>query len=178
MMKNKIITKMDANYITVSREEISQKAIAQNELLIRDLVTRLQDPDHQLVTVDKQLNDEVLKKRVMTIVDQLDLEQIEDVILVVDYLTKQVEVNRTKISNQQTEIDSYQVREEQSTQLQIATEGYLEKVRDKVSQMQIELDKLNLELETVIAERDKYKQKYEGQKNRKIIKMIDKVVKN
>ncbi len=158
-MEKKIITNTDSNLITLQYSEISEQAIIKNELLIKELLFILKN-DNKYVTADDLeaiKSSEIIKTQVEQLLKVLQVDNLNDVKQLIKHLNNQIKTQTKTIEelefSHQQELLSLQFEYEQ----QIA----------------------NLKQENRLLEKSKetFKQKYEGQKNRKVIRMVDKVAK-
>lgn len=143
-MQKKIITKTDSNLITLQYKEVTEEAIIENELLVKELIFILKSGGNAISKEDLQkINDynimsnqvsEILKK-----LDLIDISQVESLIEKQDRVVKQTKA-----------------------QLEAKTK---------------ELEVANQKIEEIKNENEILESKYQAQKNRKIVRLVDKVAK-
>lgn len=158
---NKIITKADANLISFMTSDVSEESILLNELLIKELVTSIQTNSQFISSEDKQIldNSNILQQQVTNVLSELEVSTLKEVTTLVEYLSNQIVANK-----QAAEIS---IQELKQNHLQELT-----RVNNDVQELKQEHGQ---QLAKVQAELELYKKKYHGQKNRKIVRFVDKV---
>lgn len=158
---NKIITKLDANLISMTSSEVSEQTLALNELLIKELVSAINDKQLYVPIESQQLIDDyqIVKNQIQQVVAKLEVNNLSEVINLVEYLSTEIDkyIKNAEIqkSEAQLKLDNQEV-EHQS------------QIKEVIKSKDTEIENLKSELEI-------YKQKYQNQKNRKIVRFIDKV---
>lgn len=156
-MNDKIITNIDTNLITYAYQQLSEQAVVQNELLIKELVETIKGNElysssentlklFQLTKLEKQLQD---------LFDELEVSNIDEIKRLIIQLDKQITIKENENKQVQQEAEKYQQEQQK-------------KYEDHTQELQAKIEKLE-------KERDLFERKYLGQKNRKVIRFIDKV---
>lgn len=156
-MNDKIITNIDTNLITYAYQQLSEQAVVQNELLIKELVETIKGNELysssentlkliQLTKLEKQLQD---------LFDELEVSNIDEIKRLIIQLDKQITIKENENKQVQLEAEKYQQEQQK-------------KYEDHTQELQAKIEKLE-------KERDLFERKYLGQKNRKVIRFIDKV---
>lgn len=138
-MDKRIITHVDSNLISFSKGEINDENILKNELLIKELGHSCKNnmiymPADEIKALDEY---KVLKKQVEEVTKELEVNNLNEIIELVDYL---VEINEKLKSKYETE-----------KQMMLNENTLLKK------------------------DKERFIRKYEGQKQRKVVRLVDKV---
>lgn len=194
-MANKIITNIDSNLITLQYQELSDEAVIANELLVKQLIFILKSKEQMISSEDqKKINDyQILSEQLSQVLASLGLTTITEVKALVE---NQYQLVNLKNEQMQTQTEKFQAanNEYQKQIKQLVTliknrNDIIEKQTAKIKGQQSTMEAQSLKiqaLENKISELEtnnenltktgeKFKRKYEGQKNRKVVRFVDKV---
>lgn len=154
-MQKKIITKTDSNLITLQYKEVTEEAIIENELLVKELLFILKSGGNAISKEDlKTIADyNTLNDQMKKILNHLGLEKLSEIETLIEKQNQLIGLKNEQLNAKNDEFQSL-------------TQEY-----------QIEVEKLKKENEKLEAIGKNYKRKFEGQKNRKIVRFVDKVAK-
>ncbi len=172
-MNKQIITGVDTNLISLQTEEISNSSIVKNELLIKEFIYSIKQSESYIASNDVlNLHKlEYINSVIANIVGEQDA-SIDDVVRIIKQLEN---YNITMLENYNLQLENSQLEAEQEIALiQLKSEQQISNI---TFEKDAEIEALNNKLAQVTAERDSFENKYQGQKNRKVIKFIDKVAK-
>lgn len=183
-MQKKIVTKTDSNLITLQYGELDNQSLGENELLIKQLLFILKSEGRYISAEDqKRLKDyQILDNQVNRLLNKFKVSNLRGFEILVE---KQKELLGLKdVQNAELKAEhalklGSLVEEHEQQMLASSFEFDLaqsehETICLSYQQQIAKLEATNAKLE---AERDTYIRKYEGQKNRKAIRLIDKVAK-
>ncbi len=158
-MNNKLITNIDTNLISYAYKEISTEALVQNELLIKELIETIKEKKLYASSEDtiKLIQLTKLEKQLLDLFAELEVNSIDDIKHLIVQFDKQ-------LIKQNEEAKEAKLTAENNLELQKA------EYEEKVQELEAEIEQLKIE-------RDRFERKYLGQKNRKVIRFIDKVAK-
>lgn len=154
-MQKKIITKTDSNLITLQYKEVTEEAIIENELLVKELLFILKSGGNAISKEDlKTIADyNTLNDQMKKILNHLGLEKLSEIETLIEKQNQLIGLKNEQLNAKNDEFQSL-------------TQEY-----------QIEVEKLKKENEKLEAIGKNYKRKFEGQKNRKVVRLVDKVAK-
>lgn len=159
IMQNKIITNTDSNLITLQYSELSDQAIIKNELLIKELLFILKSEGKYISKRDLQLieDSQVLDKQVNDLLAKFKLESLADIETLINNLN-----NRNLRNSKQAELAALKSQQE---------------IEALKTEYELQIATLQLENKQLSETSKEFERKYHGQKNRKVIKFVDKVAK-
>lgn len=162
-MQNKIVTNTDSNLITLQYSELSAHSLIKNELLIKELLFILKSEGKYISQEDIKMIEcsQVTNNQVNDLLVKLQLDSLTDVELLINNLNQ-----RNLRTSKESELEVLKNQQANQQELEILKVEYEQKIA--------KLEQENQYLEKVSNE---FKRKYEGQKNRKVIKFVDKVAK-
>lgn len=157
-MNNKIITSVDTNLISLGSEEVSNSSIVKNELLIKELIYSIKQSESYIA------NDDILK-----------IHKLDYVNSVIDKINGKQDSSIDEVAQIIKQLENYNHQLEKQLELeQLKSE---QNIANITLEKDAEIDALKNKLAQITNERDNFENKYHGQKNRKVIRFIDKVAK-
>lgn len=168
-MQKKIITKTDSNLITLQYKEVTEEAIIENELLVKELLFILKSGGNAISNEDlKTIADyNILNNQVKEILNNLGLGKISEIEILIEKQNQLITLKNEQLKAKSEELQSLK----QAHQIEV------EKLRTENEELTTENEKLAIENEELEDLGKNYKRKFEGQKNRKIVRFVDKVAK-
>lgn len=154
----KILTKLDTNLISFSSEEVTNESLVKNELLIKELVDTIRNDNRyiardqiQKLTKYEQLEAET--KQLLAATNRSSLQQVSTLIL--DLVSK---------------LNSRDKKIKELEQKLLAANSENEVLESQLNQLEISLHQAETKCE-------KLERQYNGQKDRKVVKFVDKLAK-
>ncbi|WOO87281.1 hypothetical protein RZE82_09205 [Mollicutes bacterium LVI A0039] len=163
-MNNKIVTQIDTNLISMKRGDITEENIVRNELLIKELIESIRKATPYVSTDDAQKLVELRDLKVLNerMVRSLQVQDIYELERLVPDLMRKYDKQLNHIAKCEADI--------------LEMQAQIDELNEQKLELQNNVTKLQNQVETLTEEKEDYKLKYEGQKNRKIVRLVDKVV--
>lgn len=178
----KLITKTDANLITLQYQDFSEEALNANELLIKQLIFILKS-NGQLITEEDQQkieNYQVLNGQVSELLAQLEINTLPEISTLLSSQSEIMDIKDEQLIAKEIEMQKCldelrQKNEEEIIQLQLQHQQKCTEYEQTIKKLETNIEKLEDNIEQLTKKSEKYKQQYEEQKNRKVVRFVDKV---
>lgn len=180
-MANKIITKTDSNLITLQYQDVSEEALSANELLVKQLIFILKNNQQMISPEDQtQINDyQILSQQLNRVLSKLGLDTVSEINILVDNQSKLINLKDEKLNQLEArfEQDSAEYQKQIATLERIVDEqeSKIQQLAANKTQLETNVEQLETKNKQLTLTGEKYKRQYEGQKNRKVVRFVDKV---